>query len=124
MKNIAWLCLFMLVVICTSFTNDKPSLTNETKNSALKILVISDLNANYGDTKYSVDVANVIGRIDEIKPDLILCGGDMGFTSAMTYSLCLQPTAVQCVGQPTSIGIGLSGPLYTDASCSPCRCGL
>jgi len=77
MKSIAWIYLFALIVICTSFTNDKPSLTNETKNRALKILVISDLNANYGDTKYSVDVPNVIGRIDEIKPDLILCGGDM-----------------------------------------------
>ena len=77
MKSTAWFCLFIWILICTSFTNNKPSLTNKTKNRALKILVISDLNANYGDTKYSVDVANVIGKIGEIKPDLILCGGDM-----------------------------------------------
>ncbi|SFG65124.1 metallophosphoesterase family protein [Pedobacter insulae] len=49
----------------------------ETKNKPLKILLISDLNAGYGSLTYSEDVPAVISEIDRIKPDMILCGGDM-----------------------------------------------
>ncbi|ACU02987.1 metallophosphoesterase family protein [Pedobacter heparinus] len=44
---------------------------------ALKIMVISDLNASYGALSYSPDIRTVIDRIKTIKPDIILCGGDM-----------------------------------------------
>ncbi len=40
-------------------------------------MVISDLNSSYGSTTYSDDVKAVIERIPEIKPDIILCAGDM-----------------------------------------------
>lgn len=43
----------------------------------LKILIISDLNSSYGSTHYTKEVASVLGKIDSIKPDLILCAGDM-----------------------------------------------
>ncbi|RYG32753.1 MAG: metallophosphoesterase [Chitinophagaceae bacterium] len=47
------------------------------RQKPLKILVISDLNSAYGSVTYSPDVLKVISKIDSIKPDLILCGGDM-----------------------------------------------
>ncbi len=70
--------LLLLAIIASSFgVKDDPSWQKETKNKALKVLVISDLNASYGSTSYSADVAQVIERIAKLKPDLILCGGDM-----------------------------------------------
>lgn len=77
MKKGLYFSLALIIAVYTSFTNENPHLAKERKNKALKIVVISDLNANYGDTTYSIDVANVIGKLAEIKPDLILCGGDM-----------------------------------------------
>lgn len=50
---------------------------NEKKDRVLKILVISDLNASYGDTEYPEDVSFIISQLDSIKPDIILCAGDM-----------------------------------------------
>lgn len=47
------------------------------KKQSLKILVISDLNDSYGSTTYSTEVHDMMGKLQEIKPDLILCGGDM-----------------------------------------------
>ena len=49
----------------------------EVRGHALKVMVISDLNASYGALSYSGDIAAVMKRIPEIKPDIILCGGDM-----------------------------------------------
>lgn len=40
-------------------------------------MVISDLNASYGSTEYPEDVPYVISKLDSIKPDIILCAGDM-----------------------------------------------
>ncbi|MFD0939725.1 metallophosphoesterase family protein [Pedobacter boryungensis] len=47
------------------------------KNKFFKIAVISDLNSGYGSTVYHPDVAAALKAIDSIKPDLILCAGDM-----------------------------------------------
>lgn len=70
--------LIGLALICTSFvTITTPSWHAETKDRSLKILLISDLNASYGSLTYSDDVSSVIGQLGSIKPDLILCGGDM-----------------------------------------------
>ena len=43
----------------------------------LKILIISDLNDSYGSVTYSQEVHEVIAKVGEINPDIILCGGDM-----------------------------------------------
>ena len=43
----------------------------------MRIMVISDLNDSYGSITYSSEVHGVIAKIDSIKPDIILCGGDM-----------------------------------------------
>lgn len=49
----------------------------EQKDHDLKILLISDLNDSYGSVTYSDEVHEVINKIEEINPDIILCGGDM-----------------------------------------------
>src|SRR5690606_32236391 len=56
---------------------DNQQLNDNRKNRPLKICVISDLNSSYGSTTYSEDVKNVIGKLGSIRPDIILCAGDM-----------------------------------------------
>lgn len=55
----------------------RQSLQLETQNKPLKICVISDLNSSYGSTSYNSDVKAVINELSTIKPDIILCAGDM-----------------------------------------------
>lgn len=47
------------------------------KDKFFKIAVISDLNSGYGSTTYHPDVSATLKELDSIKPDLILCAGDM-----------------------------------------------
>lgn len=61
----------------TQAPDDTISIKNEQKDKPLKIMVISDLNDSYGSVTYSAEVASTIDRIKDIKPDIILCGGDM-----------------------------------------------
>lgn len=49
----------------------------ERRNKRLKICVISDLNSSYGATTYAPEVTSVIKDLSVIKPDIILCAGDM-----------------------------------------------
>jgi predicted phosphodiesterase len=70
---------FFSVFIQSCHTAQKASVPwqSETKNEPLKIVVISDLNASYGETTYPEDVPAVIALLDSIKPNLVLCAGDM-----------------------------------------------
>ncbi|MDJ0599436.1 MAG: metallophosphoesterase [Crocosphaera sp.] len=43
----------------------------------VRIIVISDLNSQYGSTDYDPEVDKAIALIPQWKPDLVLCGGDM-----------------------------------------------
>ncbi|MBE9169397.1 metallophosphoesterase [Pleurocapsales cyanobacterium LEGE 06147] len=43
----------------------------------IRIVVISDLNSQYGSTTYEPEVDRAIALIPEWQPDLVLCGGDM-----------------------------------------------
>ena len=43
----------------------------------LRLALISDLNGPYGSTRYSPTVAAGLDLISELKPDLVLCAGDM-----------------------------------------------
>lgn len=65
--------LCLLAIICASWqtSQDNP------KQKTFKIAVISDLNSSYGSTTYHPDVYATLKELDSIKPDLILCGGDM-----------------------------------------------
>ncbi|MGH2622305.1 MAG: metallophosphoesterase family protein [Sphingobacterium sp.] len=66
---------FGALFICSfSFAQN---IQQETRNQALKILLISDLNDSYGSTSYSEEVHDVIAKVDAIQPDLVLCAGDM-----------------------------------------------
>ncbi|MDJ0716789.1 MAG: metallophosphoesterase [Prochloraceae cyanobacterium] len=42
----------------------------------VRIVLISDLNSQYGSTSYEPEVHQAIALIPELKPDLILCAGD------------------------------------------------
>lgn len=42
-----------------------------------RIVVISDLNSQYGSTQYEPEVDQAIALINRWRPDLVLCGGDM-----------------------------------------------
>ncbi|MEB3311009.1 MAG: metallophosphoesterase [Snowella sp.] len=43
----------------------------------VRIVVISDLNSQYGSTTYDPEVTQAIALIPDWQPDLVLCGGDM-----------------------------------------------
>jgi Icc-related predicted phosphoesterase len=47
------------------------------KERLFKVAVISDLNSGYGSTIYHPDVKATLSELAQIKPDLILCAGDM-----------------------------------------------
>ncbi|MDQ8005485.1 MAG: metallophosphoesterase [Pedobacter sp.] len=72
MKAATFTILFLLTFICSSWQKPNPS-----KPKTIKIAVISDLNSSYGSTKYHPDVYATLKELDNIKPDIILCGGDM-----------------------------------------------
>ncbi|SDM92533.1 Calcineurin-like phosphoesterase [Daejeonella rubra] len=80
----AILLSILLFILFSSFNfkssasfQDEPAGKNNRKAKVLKICVISDLNSSYGSTSYSDDVKAVISQLDLIKPDIILCAGDM-----------------------------------------------
>ncbi|MBR8829837.1 MAG: hypothetical protein N5P05_001207 [Chroococcopsis gigantea SAG 12.99] len=50
---------------------------NVPRKSTVRIVVISDLNSQYGSTTYEAEVDKGIAMIRDWKPDLVLCGGDM-----------------------------------------------
>ena len=43
----------------------------------LRLALISDLNGPYGSTRYSPTVGNGMDLLSQLKPDLVLCAGDM-----------------------------------------------
>ena len=53
-----------------------PQSTDRPK-SDLRIVVISDLNSAYGSTSYEPEVHQALKLIPTLKPDLVLCSGDM-----------------------------------------------
>lgn len=67
----------LFIVLMTSLGGElKPSPKTE-KGKYFKIAVISDLNAGYGSTSYHPAVAATLNELKIIKPDMILCAGDM-----------------------------------------------
>lgn len=80
--------VFSLATIGVLWTGEAQEIVKESKNRDLKILLISDLNDSYGSVTYSKELSNVISKIKSIKPDIILCGGDMvaGQKASLTKS--------------------------------------
>lgn len=70
----------VLTIICLFFFACAPlkqKNQDTAKKETYKIAVISDLNSGYGSTVYHPDVYATLKQLDSIKPDFILCGGDM-----------------------------------------------
>ncbi len=86
MKQAIVVLLCTILIICSSW-QEKP------KSKTIKIAVISDLNSSYGATVYHPDVYATLKELDSIKPDIILCGGDMiagqkaSLTTAQTQAM-------------------------------------
>ncbi|RZK49920.1 MAG: metallophosphoesterase [Pedobacter sp.] len=76
-KAILFNLFFLLTFLWGSVSNAFGQTSDLKKLNKLKVLIISDLNGPYGTTNYSSEVLSVINRLDKLKPDLILCGGDM-----------------------------------------------
>jgi hypothetical protein len=53
------------------------SVAKETPRGDVRIVVISDLNSQYGSTNYEPEIDKAIALIPDWQPDLVLCGGDM-----------------------------------------------
>lgn len=67
----------LFIVLMTS-PGDEPKPGHKTeKDMYFKIAVISDLNASYGSTSYHPAVAATLNELKTIKPDMVLCAGDM-----------------------------------------------
>lgn len=75
--NLSKSILSLIAVGTMFFSSYGQDIAKESKNKKLKILLISDLNDSYGSVTYSKEVHDVVQKVKEIKPDLILCGGDM-----------------------------------------------
>jgi len=69
-----FLLIITIGIINAATAQDIPK---ESRNKNLKILLISDLNDSYGSVSYSKEVHEVVSKVKAIKPDIILCGGDM-----------------------------------------------
>lgn len=97
MKRFTWWLIFGLVVSlglgCVSISQSL-SKSNVPQNLSLpprqdfRLVVISDLNSQYGSTEYDPEVKQVIALITQWQPDLVLCGGDMiaGQQASLTES--------------------------------------
>lgn len=86
--NLSKSILLALSCVVVLFNANGQSLVKETKNKNIKILLISDLNDSYGAVTYSKELHDVVSRVKDIKPDIILCGGDMvaGQKASLTKS--------------------------------------
>ena len=93
----AWLGMISLIIslgLSWSFANQLDSAIEIPANIYLpprqdfRIVVISDLNSQYGATEYEPEVKNAIALMSQWQPDLVLCGGDMiaGQKTTLTQS--------------------------------------
>ena len=76
--------------LATQFWGGKTATKNPSLSTkdTVRIVVISDLNSQYGSTNYEPEVDKAIALIPQWNPDLVLCGGDMiaGQKSTLTQS--------------------------------------
>ncbi|MGL5833335.1 MAG: metallophosphoesterase family protein [Waterburya sp.] len=72
----------------TAIAPELASIPNLPPRKDLRLVVISDLNSQYGSTEYEPEVSQAIALIPQWQPDLVLCGGDMiaGQKATLTQS--------------------------------------
>ena len=68
------LALVSILIVITKATTNSFALPN---HQDIRIVVISDLNSQYGSTEYEPEIDKAIALIPQWQPDLVLCGGDM-----------------------------------------------
>ena len=90
-SKLRFLCLIVVgLILSLCFTcSIKPESTIQSQTTNIssnlylperkdfRIVVISDLNSQYGSTEYEPEVKQAIALIPRWQPDLVLCGGDM-----------------------------------------------
>ncbi len=70
--------LFSLLLIVACDARIAPNTTSHSVQQKPTIIaVISDLNSSYGSVNYNAYIGKAIKELAIIKPDIILCGGDM-----------------------------------------------
>ncbi|MGF1540269.1 MAG: metallophosphoesterase family protein [Pleurocapsa sp.] len=83
-----WQYVLLLVVVLTVIgisQSDRDYRSSEAiivadsikQDHVVRIVVISDLNSQYGSTEYEPEIDKAIALISRWQPDLVLCGGDM-----------------------------------------------
>ena len=77
MKFWQFICLLALVSISIVATKPIKDSLAFPQRQDLRIVVISDLNSQYGSTEYESEIDKAIALIPKLQPDLVLCGGDM-----------------------------------------------
>ena len=73
---VLFLFSILLFIACDSRTTPNTSVHSVQQKPTI-IAVISDLNSSYGSVNYNEYITKVINKLATIKPDIILCGGDM-----------------------------------------------
>ena len=70
--------VFLFFAASITIYSCRPTRTAGKKNDGtVRIAVISDLNSSYGSVTYNPYVAQVLNELRSIKPDIIICAGDM-----------------------------------------------
>lgn len=90
--------------------------------AALTIAIISDLNGSYGDPTYEPPVHAAVRRILDVRPDLVLCAGDMvaGQQAGLDYRAMWRGFHAAVTEPLTAAGIPLAvSPGNHDASGYP-----
>ena len=94
MKRYVWLFIVGFIISvcfsCVWVDRDRVEMIDDIQTTApatvelylpprkdFRIVVISDLNSQYGSTEYEPEVQQAIALIPKWQPDLVLCGGDM-----------------------------------------------
>ena len=93
-KTIQFICWGFIVSLCFACSvKSNPGLTVADNlylppRQDFRIVVISDLNSQYGSTEYEPEVKKAIALMSHWQPDLVLCGGDAiaGQKSSLTKS--------------------------------------
>ncbi len=77
MKPLLLAFTFISMVMLGACGSSRHTADGASKNKTVKIAVISDLNSRYGSVTYNKEVSEVINELTRLKPDIIVCGGDM-----------------------------------------------
>ncbi|MEZ4339247.1 MAG: metallophosphoesterase [Sandaracinaceae bacterium] len=56
---------------------EAPAIPAAARGEVLRVVVVSDLNGAYGDTRYGPPVHAAVSRVVDLRPDLVLSTGDM-----------------------------------------------